>query len=176
MGEARSDQAAVLDFMASPDAYGSVHGKVERIETHASVVFLAGPRAYKLKRAVKYPFLDFSTLGLRRRALLNELRLNRRTAPHLYLEVLPITLDKGGKFHIAGQGEIVEWVLVMRRFDQSKLLDRMAEDGRLPLAAMPQLARPTGLDIGSTTLCERSCAITAASLTASTSPFLIVPW
>jgi aminoglycoside phosphotransferase family enzyme/predicted kinase len=141
MGEARSDQAAVLDFMASPDAYGSVHGKVECIETHASVVFLAGPRAYKLKRAVKYPFLDFSTLGLRRRALLNELRLNRRTAPHLYLEVLPITLDKDGKFHIAGQGEIVEWVLVMRRFDQSKLLDRMAEDGRLPLAAMPQLAR-----------------------------------
>jgi len=116
-------------------------GKVERISTHASVVFLAGARAYKLKRAVKYPFLDFSTLALRHRALLNELRLNRRTAPHLYLEVLPITLDKGGKFHIAGQGEIVEWVLVMRRFDQSKLLDRMAEDGRLPLAVMPQLAR-----------------------------------
>src|SRR6478752_7965606 len=94
MGEARSDQAAVLDFMASPNAYGSVHGKVERIDTHASIVFLAGARAYKLKRAVKYPFLDFSTLGLRRRALLNELRLNRRTAPHLYLEVLTITLDK----------------------------------------------------------------------------------
>ncbi|HKB22877.1 MAG TPA: aminoglycoside phosphotransferase, partial [Methyloceanibacter sp.] len=69
MGEAISEQAAVLDFMASPDAYGLVHGKVERIETHASVVFLAGPRAYKLKRAVKYPFLDFSTLGLRRHAL-----------------------------------------------------------------------------------------------------------
>jgi uncharacterized protein len=55
MEEAKSDQAAVLDFMASPDAYRSVHGKVERIETHASVVFLAGPRAYKIKRAVKYP-------------------------------------------------------------------------------------------------------------------------
>jgi aminoglycoside phosphotransferase family enzyme/predicted kinase len=141
MGEAKSDQAAMLDFMASPDAYGLVHGKVERIETHASVVFLAGPRAYKLKRAVKYPFLDFSTLGLRHRALLNELRLNRRTAPHLYLEVIPITLDESGKFQIAGQGEIVEWILVMRRFDQSKLLDRMAEGGRLPLAAMPPLAR-----------------------------------
>ena len=64
MEEAKSDQAAVLDFMASPDAYASVHGKVERIETHASVVFLAGPRAYKIKRAVKYPFLDFSTLEI----------------------------------------------------------------------------------------------------------------
>jgi len=141
MGEAISDQAAVLDFMASPDAYGLVHGKVERIETHASVVFLAGPRAYKLKRAVKYPFLDFSTLGLRRHALLNELRLNRRTAPHLYLDVISITIDECGKFHISGLGEIVEWVLVMHRFDQSKLLDRMAEDGRLPMAAMPQLGR-----------------------------------
>src|SRR4249920_693723 len=142
MGEARSDQAAVLDFMASPDAYGSVHGKVERIETHASVVFLAGPRAYKIKRAVKYPFLDFSTLELRRRALFNELRLNRRTAPHIYLEVLPITVDDGGRFHIVGQvGGIVEWVLVMRRFDQANLLDRMADEGHLPLAAMPQLAR-----------------------------------
>ena len=141
MGEARSDQAAVLDFMASPDAYGPVHGKVERIETHASVVFLAGPRAYKIKLAVRYPFLDFSTLERRRGALLNELRLNRRTAPQLYLEVLPLTVNDSGRFHISGQGEIVEWVLVMRRFDQSKLLDRMAEQGRLPLAAMPQLAR-----------------------------------
>jgi aminoglycoside phosphotransferase family enzyme/predicted kinase len=141
MGEARSDQAAVLDFMASRDAYGEVHGEVERKETHASVVYLAGPRAYKIKRAVKYPFLDFSTLELRRRALFNELRLNRRTAPHLYLEVLPITRGESGKFYIAGQGDIVEWVLVMRRFDQANLLDRMAEEGRLPLAAMPKLAR-----------------------------------
>jgi len=127
--------------MASPDTYGSVHGEVERKETHASVVFLAGPRAYKIKRTVKYPFLDFSTLELRRRALFNELRLNRRTAPHLYLEVLPITLDESGKFHIAGQGEIVEWVLVMRRFDQARLYDRMAEEGRLQLSDMPQLAQ-----------------------------------
>ncbi|MGH6824537.1 AAA family ATPase [Methyloceanibacter sp.] len=140
MGEARSDQAAVLDFMASPEVYGSVHGKVERIETHASVVFLAGPRAYKVKRAVKYPFLDFSTLERRRRALLNELHINRRTAPQLYLEVLPITVGAGGQFYISGQGEIVEWVLVMRRFDQSNLLDRMAEQGRLSLTTMPQLA------------------------------------
>jgi uncharacterized protein len=141
MEEAKSDQAAVLGFMAWPDTYASLHGKVERIETHASVVFLAGPRAYKIKRAVKYPFLDFSTLELRRRALFNELRLNRRTAPLIYLEVLPITVDDGGIFYIAGQGRIVEWVLVMRRFDQANLLDRMAEEGRLPLAAMPQFAR-----------------------------------
>ena len=141
MGEAESDQAAVLDFMASPEAYASVERPVGRIETHASVVFLAGSRAYKIKRAVKYPFLDFSTLEKRRRALLNELALNRRTAPHIYLEVIPITRGDKRRFRLRGKGEPEEWALVMRRFDQAKLYDRMAEEGRLPFAAMPQLAQ-----------------------------------
>ena len=141
MGEAKSDQVAVLDFMASPGAYDSAPTEVDRIDTHASVVFLAGTRAYKIKRAVKYPFLDFSTLERRRRALLNELRLNRRTAPPLYLEVIPITADEHRKFHVGGQGDVAEWVLVMRRFDQAKLYDRMAEEGRLPLDAMIRLAQ-----------------------------------
>lgn len=143
MGEAPSDQGAVLDFMASPDAHDLGRGAVERIETHASVVFLAGSRAYKIKRAVKYPFLDFSTLEKRRHALLNELALNRRTAPELYLEVVPITLGYNGKFHLLGKGEAVEWALVMRRFEQTKLYDRMAEEGHLPLVAMPRLAQVT---------------------------------
>ena len=63
MGEADSLQAGVLDFMGRPGSYEPPPATVERIETHASVVFLAGPFAYKVKRAVKYPFLDFSTLG-----------------------------------------------------------------------------------------------------------------
>jgi aminoglycoside phosphotransferase family enzyme len=62
MEEVKSDQASVLDFMATPEAYDSAPEQIVRIETHASVVFLAGTRAYKVKRAVKYPFLDFSTL------------------------------------------------------------------------------------------------------------------
>jgi aminoglycoside phosphotransferase family enzyme/predicted kinase len=140
MGEANSDQAAVLDFMASPEAYGEAAGPVDRVETHASVVFLAGFRAYKIKRAVKYPFLDFSTLEKRHRALLNELALNRRTAPQLYLEVIPITIGKNANFFLNGEGEPKEWALVMRRFDQAKLYDRMAEEGRLPLEVMPRLA------------------------------------
>lgn len=140
MGEANSDQARVLDFMASPEAYEPAPAKVERIETHASVVFLAGDRAYKVKRAVQYPFLDFSTLELRRRACVNEIIINRRTAPRLYLEVVPLTLDTDGRFHFGGQGQVVEWVLVMRRFAQANLYDHMAEEGRLPVAAMPRLA------------------------------------
>src|SRR6478672_1315787 len=141
MEQVKFDQAEVLDFLGSPAAYHSAPERVDRIETHASVVFLAGTHAYKVKRAVKYPFLDFSTLERRRSALLNELRLNLRTAPQLYLEVVPVTQSDDGKFHLGEKGDAVEWVLVMRRFDQAKLYDRMAEEGRLQLSAVPQLAQ-----------------------------------
>jgi uncharacterized protein len=140
MGGADSLQAKVLNFMGRPEAYLPRPATVERIETHASIVFLAGDFAYKVKRAVKYAFLDFSTLEKRHRACLNELRINRRTAPQLYLDVLPVTLGEDGTLHLGGEGEAVEWVLRMRRFDQAKLYDRMAEEGRLELAAMPRLA------------------------------------
>jgi aminoglycoside phosphotransferase family enzyme/predicted kinase len=141
MGGAESGQAKVLDFMGRPRSYAPPPATVERIDTHASAVFLVGPFAYKVKRAVKYPFLDFSTLEKRYRACLHELSVNRRTAPRLYLEVLPITVDKSGDFRLGGEGKTVEWALKMRRFDQAKLFDRMAEEGRLGLAAMPRLAQ-----------------------------------
>jgi aminoglycoside phosphotransferase family enzyme/predicted kinase len=139
MAEADSLQPKVLE-LGTAEAYGPPPATLERIETHASVVFLAGAFAYKVKRAVKYPFLDFSTLAKRHAACLNELRVNARTAPQLYLDVIPVTLGKGGAFRLGGDGEAVEWVLRMRRFDQVMLFDRMASEGRLGLAAMPRLA------------------------------------
>lgn len=145
MTEAQFDQNRVLDFLDSPRAYGGGLTEIHRIDTHASSVFLAGDRAYKLKRAVKYPFLDFSTLALRRAAALNELAINRRTAPEIYFEVVPVTLDQKGELSLRGAGDPVEWILVMRRFDQADLYDRMAEEGRLPLSAMPALARTIAL-------------------------------
>jgi hypothetical protein len=81
------DQQAVIAFLSEPSSYGPAIEQVEIIETHVSVVFLAGDCAYKLKRAVKYPYLDFSTSDHRRRACDAELALYRRTAPTLYLEV-----------------------------------------------------------------------------------------
>ena len=119
--------------IAAPEA-------ITRIETHVSFVFLAGDFAYKLKRSVRLPFLDFSTLENRHRACLNELRLNSRTAPQLYSEVVPVVVDANGKLHLRGRGEPVDWVLVMRRFDQKDLFDRMACEGRLKLDSMQQLA------------------------------------
>lgn len=130
----------MLDFLAQTTAYPDRPERIERIETHASVVFLAGPFAYKVKRAVTYPFLDFSTVAKRRQAALNEIRINRRTAPDLYLDVLPVTLGADGGLVLGGEGEAVEFVLRMRRFDQASLYERMAEEGRLPLAAMRPLA------------------------------------
>jgi len=126
--------------MGSPAAYGLADQTIDRIDTHASAVFLAGDRAYKIKKDVKYPFLDFSSLEKRRLALMNELSLNRRTAPQIYLDLKPITSIEGGGFLLGAPGKIVEWALCMRRFDQGKLYDRMAVDGRLPLTAMPRLA------------------------------------
>jgi len=130
----------VLEFMRRAAAYRPQPATLECIETHASFVFLAGDFAYKVKRAVRYPFLDFSTLDKRHAACLNELRLNTRTAPQLYLEVVPISIEPDGSLQLRGSGTVVEWALVMRRFDQDGLYDRLAAQKRLPVAAMGRLA------------------------------------
>jgi aminoglycoside phosphotransferase family enzyme/predicted kinase len=140
MSRLEYNQAKLFQNLEKAELYDPVPRSVERIDTHASSVFLAGPYAYKVKQAVKYPFLDFSTLEKRRAALLNELRINRRTAPDVYLEVLPITVGTGGALSLGGEGEPVEWALRMRRFDQDKLYDQLAETGRLDLDDMPRLA------------------------------------
>src|ERR1700680_4764127 len=93
MDDAQREIGAVLRAASS---YPPGAGPVEVIETHASLVFLAGRRAYKLKRAVKYAYLDFSSPALRRAACTAELKLNRRTAPPLYLEVRAISRGADG--------------------------------------------------------------------------------
>ena len=126
--------------MSRPGAYDPAPATVERIETHASFVYLAGDFAYKIKRSIRLPFLDFSTLEKRHNACLNELRLNRRTAREIYLEVVPLTRDAGGTLSLRGDGETGEWVLVMRRFGQEHLYDRMAREGRLSIEAIGETA------------------------------------
>jgi len=129
-----ADQSDVIQFLEKPESYGCRTGGVERIDTHSAVVFLVGDRAYKLKRAVKYSYLDNSTVERRRRHCEAELTLNRRTAPELYLSVQPITRDASGRLRIGGEGEAVDWLVVMRRFDQEALLDRMAARGAVDRA------------------------------------------
>lgn len=134
------DQEATTAFLLNPAAYGEA-GPVEAIETHISRIFLVGQRAYKIKRAVKLPYVDFSTPILRLAACEKEVELNSRTAPGLYLGVRRITRETGGRLAFDGSGELVDAAIEMVRFDQSKLLDRMAVGGELTPALMTAVAR-----------------------------------
>ncbi len=95
------DQTAVIEFLAAASTHGG--STVERIDTHASVVFLAGPRAYKLKRAVRFDYLDFSTSERRRAMCEAEVRLNRRTAPTVYRGVVAVTRQNDGSYALGGR-------------------------------------------------------------------------
>ena len=125
------DQSEVIQFLSQPASYCGDVGAVETITTHASIVFLAGDRAIKLKRAVRYTYLDYSTTELRHRACVAELALNRRTAPALYLSVTPICRAPAGSLGFDRPGEPVDWVVVMRRFSQDALFSNLADQGAL---------------------------------------------
>jgi aminoglycoside phosphotransferase family enzyme/predicted kinase len=134
-----NDQRDVISFLSTPNAYAGSPPAVERIDTHISIVWLAGDRAYKLKRAVRFDYVDFSTLELRRIACEAEVRVNRRTAPSLYLGVRPVTRETGGALALGGQGDPIDWVVEMVRFDQDTLFDRLAERDQLDAGLMEGL-------------------------------------
>ncbi|MEI2386320.1 AAA family ATPase [Breoghania sp. JC706] len=132
-------QAKVLALLEDPVTYG-VAEPVTRIDTHAAAVFLAGDQALKLKRAVTFPFLDYSTLELRKAACLREIEVNRPNAPMIYRDAVPVTQDADGSLAIDGTGEPVEWLVRMHRFDETQTLDRLAERGPLPGGMAEELA------------------------------------
>jgi aminoglycoside phosphotransferase family enzyme/predicted kinase len=134
------NQRDVIDFLSKAASYGTAVERVDIIETHVSLVFLAGDRVYKLKRAVKFPYLDFSTAEQRMTACKAELALNRRTAPELYLEVRALVRTTTGVIAFATGGPAVDWVVVMRRFDQAALFDELAKSRRLNVSLMTALA------------------------------------
>src|SRR5688500_14665997 len=132
------DQSAVIAFLSSPAAHAGE--TVRRVETHSAIVFLAGDRAWKLKRAVRYDYLDFSTVECRRVACEGELRLNTRTAPSIYRGVTPVVRRADGSLAIGGSGLPVDWLVDMNRFDEDQLFDRLAARQELGLALMHPLA------------------------------------
>jgi len=132
------DQNEVMAFLSEPSSHGGA--PVEKIETHSAVVFLSGTRAWKLKRAVRYDYLDFSTLERRKEMCEAEMKINRRTAPDLYLRVVSVTREQDGTLALGGVGLPIEWVLEMVRFDQEALFDRLAVSGRLDMQLMRGLA------------------------------------
>lgn len=135
------EQREVLDALARPATYRLAGSAVERIDTHSASVFLVGDRAYKLKRAVRYDYLDFSTVERRKQCCEAELALNARTAPSIYHRVVPLTREAGGTLVVDGYGAPVEWLLEMRRFDGEALGDRLAERHALGLPTMQALGQ-----------------------------------
>ena len=133
------DQSETFAFLSDARAYG-LAGPVKRIDTQSSVVFLAGDDVYKVRRAIRLPFLDFSTLEKRRAACEAEIEVNRENAPRIYLDVVAVT-RRGASLQLGGAGEVVEWATHMRRFDEDATLDQIAERGTLTSEFVRKLAR-----------------------------------
>lgn len=130
LSASHGEDADLIAFLTDPASYPNHPGRIETIETHAAVVVLAGDKAYKIKKRVKLPFLDFTTLPERQRALTRELELNRDQAPDLYIGLTTIGRLPDGRLAF-GEGNPVDAALVMHRFEQDKLLAHLAEQGPL---------------------------------------------
>ncbi|MEP4769138.1 MAG: AAA family ATPase [Roseibium sp.] len=135
-----TSQNAALEYLASLPSDDPSRPDVKRIDTHANIVFLVGSKAYKVKRAVKYPFLDYSTLALRKEACQAEITYNKSNAPKIYLQALPIARDTDGTLALAGTGEILEWAVEMNRFKLSDELEVKAGKAAIEDALSEQLA------------------------------------
>src|SRR5450631_1162701 len=120
-------QESVFAFLTDPATHPGVH----RIDTHAASVFLEGGRALKIKRAVRFPFLDYSTLEKRKSACDEEIRINRQFAPQIYRRVVAIARGSDGALNIGGDGTPVEYAVEMARFDERQTIDHLAEAGPL---------------------------------------------
>jgi aminoglycoside phosphotransferase family enzyme/predicted kinase len=131
-----SDQDEVLAFLAGGAGSGA---PTRRIDTHISVVFLVSDRVWKIKRAIKLPFLDNSTLAQRRHCCEEELAVNARNAPAIYRRVVVITREASG-LALGGDGPPVEWAVEMARFDESRTLDHLAAGNAIPRGTAEALA------------------------------------
>jgi len=115
-------------FLGTPEAYPYRPLQVDIKETHMSWVFIAGDRVYKLKKPVRYPFLDFRTIAAREANCREEVRLNRRLAPDVYIGMVPLTKEHDKRLALAGRGEVVDWLVEMRRLPEELMLDRAILD------------------------------------------------
>jgi len=133
-------QHTLIKALCTPAAYPHPVQAIDLLETHISRVILTGPFAYKIKKPVDLQFLDFTTLEKRRHYCHEELRLNRRLAPQLYLDVVPITGSPDAPV-LGGSGPVIEYALKMRQFPQEALLDRLLVRDAVTPAHIDALAR-----------------------------------
>lgn len=134
-----SHESRLVTFLSQPGSYPHPVDAVDLRQTHVSHVFLAGEYAYKLKKPVKFPFLNASKLSDRKRFCLLELQLNRRLAPAIYLSIVPVT-RQGGRLRLGGTGKAIEWLVKMRRLPEDRMLDQVLAAGRGSRRDIEQLA------------------------------------
>ncbi len=134
------DVSSILQLLESSRSYSESTKHVERIDTHISWVFLTDRHAFKLKKPVKFEFLDFSSPRLREQACREELRLNRRLAPDVYVSVVPITQQSTGGLSLGGLGEQVDWAVKMHRLPADRALDCMIKNGAVTPRDVTELA------------------------------------
>ncbi|UWQ35658.1 AAA family ATPase (plasmid) [Leisingera sp. M527] len=133
-----NQQVEVVAFLSDPSAYG-IDAPVEVITTHSAHVFLIGGLAFKIKRAVRYSYLDFSTLQARKDVLVRELALNAPAAPEIYDRVVAVTREAGGRLALEGKGPAVEYALRMHRFAREAEMSVIADAGGLTVDLARQL-------------------------------------
>jgi aminoglycoside phosphotransferase family enzyme/predicted kinase len=133
------DLPRLIEALSDPAAYPYPVGAVEVRQTHISAVFLAGPYAYKVKKPVNPGFLDFSTLEKRRHFCEEEVRLNRRLAPQVYLGVVPV-VRAGQGLQFEGEGEVIEWAVKMQRLPDEATLQERLRRGEVGVGLVESLA------------------------------------
>jgi len=141
--------ARKVEALLEPRCYPEPVARVQAVETHMSWVFLTEAHAWKLKKPVRYDHQDFGSPAARQFYCLEELRLNRRLAAPVYLDVVPLRADAAGRLRIGGAGDTVDWLVQMRRLPADALLDALLARG----AATPQQMRAVA---------DRLCAFYAA--------------
>ena len=132
-------QREVVEALMKPEAYEEEARQIELKQTHISFIFLTGKFVYKVKKAVDFGFLDFSTLERRRFFCEKELELNRRLCGDMYLEVVPI--NKSDRIKIDGEGETVEYAVKMKRMPEEKIMTRLLEEGKVDKKLVDRMAK-----------------------------------
>ena len=132
------DQKQVVVALLTPEAYPQNPGKIELIQTHISFVFLTENYVYKVKKAVNFGFLDFSTLDKRHLFCEKELELNRRLCPEIYLEVIPIT--KSDTIKVGGTGVTIEYALKMVRLPQERIMTVLLKENKIDKKTVDAIA------------------------------------
>jgi len=140
-GEACPAPETKVAWLQRPEIYPDQPARIDVVETHMAWVFLTDRYAYKLKKPVRYDVLDLRTLAGRRHNCLEEVRLNRRLARDVYLEVIPLTVDGDGQLHLDRQGRVVDWLIKMRRLPNERMLDVLIARRRISAAEIRQVAR-----------------------------------